>query len=178
MSTYQRIEVGKQLDGFKGRSEGVLFEFDASGALLIIMFDKPTAEEIAQVAQDAPFEIRFTELADEMFVTVKCGTLNWMDAPYSPHLSQDIPDTQEVEGGAGIALQLVMVDVSTGLVKSLRIIGLGTSFSRSFLRCVKSKLDRPFDRSKYDFAINSVYAMRGSRQIADAATASNRYKLK
>lgn len=81
-------EVGQVVDKFKNHQEGVLFDVADDGATMIAFFKKPSGNEISQFQGN--FEIRLTELYGIIMMTFKIGHLNWMDAPYSPHLSKHL----------------------------------------------------------------------------------------
>ena len=83
---------GQIIDNFINYPEGVRFDIDDSGAILLVFFNNPTEYEIEQFKYN--FEIRFTHLYNVIMITTKIGNLNWMNAPYTPHLSKNLTTLQ------------------------------------------------------------------------------------
>ena len=128
-----KYEVGQVVDNFKWHPEGVHFDIADDGATMIAFFQDPTTEEIEQFKSDKKFEIRFTELYGVIMITVKIGSLNWMDAPYSPHLSENLTKFPLPGTDQGLGLTLMLVDARTGEIKSIRLIGLSERFSKRLI---------------------------------------------
>lgn len=83
-------KIGQIVQNFKNHFEGVQFDIADDGAIMLVFFQGPTAEEMEQFKSGKIFEIWFVELYDVIIITVKIGNLNWMDAPYTPHLSKNL----------------------------------------------------------------------------------------
>lgn len=164
-------EVGKVINAFKGREEGVVFDMDNTGAVMLVFFKAPSKEEIAQFASGVQFEIRVTDLYDVIVMTTKIGTLHWMDAPYTPHLSNNLGTLQYATQGQGLALTLVLVDTVTGKIKALRVIGLSTQFTNKFVELVEQKLRKPFDDRIYHNNVNMIIAKYSTDTIAQFSIA-------
>lgn len=79
-------EVGKRYDAAI-RGEGTQFDLADDGAFLAVYFSRPDEKEVAQFGAENPFEFRFVTLQGIMMCVFRIGSLNWMDAPYTPHLS-------------------------------------------------------------------------------------------
>ena len=82
-------EVGKRYDAAI-RGEGTQFDLADDGAFLAVYFSRPDEKEVAQFGAENPFEFRFVTLQGIMMCVFRIGSLNWMDAPYTPHLSQNL----------------------------------------------------------------------------------------
>ncbi|MEG6613779.1 hypothetical protein V6C42_13065 [Pseudoclostridium thermosuccinogenes] len=50
-----------------------------------------------------------------------------------------------------------LVDASTGIIKAMRLIGLGTTFSIQLKKAIEKQKNTAFDESLYDKAITRVY---------------------
>lgn len=160
------IKTGKILPEAIGHKEGVYFDVDDSGASLIVYFNSPTDEELAQFREGHKFEIRYIELQNIIMFTVKIGNLNWMDSPYSPHLSKNLTRLTAPEDGQGLALTLILIDSYTGTVKNVRLLGLSTSFTQKLLKDLVLQLEKPFDKSVYLTALNRIYQRYTTNQIS------------
>lgn len=160
-----KYEVGQAVDSFKSHAEGVYFDIDDSGATMLVFFQNPTAEEVKQFMSGKGFEIRFTELYGVIMITVKIGNLNWMDVPYSPHLSKNLEKFQIPNEGQGLGLTLILIDTTTGEVKHLRLLGLSERFTRRLLGAVMEEKTRDFDKAEYNNSINKIFSTYRTSQI-------------
>lgn len=161
-----KFEKGKQIEEFVGHPEGTLFDFDSSGAALTVFFNTPIDDEISQFESDRLFEIRFVEIRDILMILVKIGNLPWMDCPYSAHLSQGVIDfSDEIADGTGYSLMIMLVDGITGTIKHLRLIGLGTDFSRMLRKKILSQLNMSFNKQAYNMALKSIYTTYSTKDL-------------
>ncbi len=163
-----QLEVGKPFPVMAGRGEGVIFTIDDSGAMLIYNFRRPTEKEIAAVKQDQPFEIRFLELDGIIWILSKCGSLEWTDAPYNPRASSlsVLPSFGESQG---LGLMLLMTDASTAIIKSLRMIGLGTKFSKALIETTAKLRATPMDDYEVAASINNTMNRYSTSQLCQMA---------
>lgn len=162
----EKFGIGDRIQKFVGSPEGTQFDFDSSGATLTVFFNKPTDSEIAQFKSGNPFEIRFVEVRGIIMMLVKIGNLNWMDCPYTIHLSRGTLDfSDDIQDGAGYSLMLMLVDSTTGTIQHLRMIGLGTNFSRALRKKILNQLDTPFSSQNYDATLKSIYAAYSSKDL-------------
>jgi hypothetical protein len=143
------FEVGKVEPAFVGHPESTMFDIDQSGSVLYVFFDSPTEKDVQQFSAESRFEIRYAVIDSCIDILVKFGDLNWMDAPFSPHLSKS-DNISNIDDGQGLALVVVFADGRTGTVKALRLIGLGTNFSRALRDEINDQLRVPFDEEKYN----------------------------
>ena len=163
-----QLEVGKPFPVMAGRGEGVIFNIDDAGAMLIYNFRRPTEKEIAAVKQDQPFEIRFLELDGIIWILSKCGSLEWTDAPYNPRTSQlgNLPSFGENQG---LGLTLMMTDANTAIIKSLRMIGLGTKFSKALIEATANQRAMPMDDYEVAASINNTMNRYSTSQLCQMA---------
>lgn len=160
-----KYEVGQAVDSFKNHSEGVQFDISDDGATMLVFFESPTTEEIEQFKSGKAFEIRFTELYGVIMITVKIGNLNWMDAPYTPHLSPNLTRFQIPNEGQGLGLTLILIDAVTGEVKNLRFLGLSERFTRQLFGTVMEQKMKDFDKIKYNNDIKRIFSSYQTNQI-------------
>lgn len=164
--SFVKFEKGEQIKEFIGRPEGPLFDFDSSGATLTVFFNRPTDYEISQFKSDNPFEIRFVEIRGILMILLKIGGLQWMDSPYTVHLSRGALDfSDELEDGLGYSLMLMLVDGTTGTIQHLRMIGLGTNFSRALRKKILNQLNMPFNKQGYETALQSIYSTYRTKDL-------------
>jgi len=166
------IEVGKPL--FPGRRwpEGVIFEYTESGPMLILAFNNPTPKEI-ECAKTGQIEMGYYEYKSVIFICVKiqgCG--DWMDAPFSIRLYENkIFDWSDpVDDGKGLGIQIIMLDALTGIVKSIRLIGATTEFSRGLRKAIMRQYEQEFNEAEYHRQINEIYRNYSSSDLAKRAS--------
>ncbi len=160
-----KYEVGQIVDAFKYHSENVQFDIADDGATILVFFQSPTTEEVEQFKAGKNFEIRFTELYGVIMITVKIGKLNWMDAPYTPHLSKNLTKFQLPNENQGLGLTLILVDTITGEIKHVRLLGLSEKFTKRLFGVVMEHKVKSFDELEYDKSINRIFTTYQTNQI-------------
>lgn len=121
------LEKGKPFPQFHG-IEGVFADINGSGITLIFSFGHPDYSELQSFSVNAPFKIRSGLVDDVLFFAVKPGSMPWSDTYWVP--SQLDFDLQPIQPDKGLALTIILVDADSAVIKQLRVIGLGTEFSR------------------------------------------------
>lgn len=160
-----KYEVGQIVENFKYHQECVQFDLADDGAIMLVFFKSPTQSEIEQFKSGKNFEIRFTEIYDVIMITAKIGNLNWMDAPYSPHLSKRLTKIELPNDGEGLGLTLILVDAATGEIKHIRFLGLSERFTKRLFGTVMEQKTSEFSIDKYNNAINRIYSTYPTTQI-------------
>jgi len=163
------LQVGQPYAPITGRPEGVIFDIDDTGAKLIYNFRAPTDQEVAAMGAGNPFEIRFVELDGILWILSRCGSLSWTDAPYEPHLSANLTELRRPEEGQGLGLTLMMTDADTTVIRSLRLIGLGTKFSLALIDAAERLQVQPFSVQAYSASLRGTMARYTTRQLVSMA---------
>lgn len=161
----KNYEVGQIVSEFVNHQEGTLFDMSDSGAELYIFFRKPTSSEVEQFKSGQRFEIRFTEIHGVIMLLFKIGNLNWMDAPYSPHLSKNLTEFVLPNVEQGLSLTLTLVDAVTGEVKAIRLIGLSNNFTKKFFGTVMDQKLKDFNAKEYNIALNKIYSLYSTNKL-------------
>ena len=81
-----RFEKGAEFPLPHQKEEGVTFSVEPYTMMLIYRFKRPTQDEIRAFATAEP-QFAVTELRNTLFILSRFAPLNWMDTPYSTHLS-------------------------------------------------------------------------------------------
>lgn len=152
----KKYEVGKVYKEAIRHNEGCYFDISDAGASLIVYFDTPTQEEIANFKSEERFEMRLLEFSEIMVFLVKFGSLNWMDAPYTPHLSRELNNIQ-VEKGKGLGVTIMLFDSASGKLESMRLISLSEKFTERIFRSINELKRRPFNNLSYNNSINALF---------------------
>lgn len=140
----QAIKVGERLPLFK-HVEGVFVDVGESGVTIFFSLFEPTPKELESFTSRSSFKIRSGVIDNVLFFTLKPGSLPWSDAYWIP--SNDPVRLQKAGYGQGVALTLVLIDAHTSVVKRIRLIGLGTEFSK----VLKEQTDFILDYKRGDF---------------------------
>ena len=163
------IEVGQVFPPVVDKGEGVYFDISGSTCTLIYNFNSPTQEEIDAVRANQPFEIRFLQRGNALWILSKCGSLDWTDTAYNPHLSKEVALEHPTEKTLGLLLTFIMTDARTGIVKALRGIGLGNRFSNRFIDAVNELTENPFNAEEYNASLVLMQMRYQSRDLAKLA---------
>ena len=146
---YQVGKVSRELIG----PQRVMFDFNDSGGVLYVTFSSPTQNEIKQFGKD--IKVKYIKVGSVFMMLFKFGNLQWMDAPYSPHLSR-ISHIPELDENGGLGFQIIFGDSATGTVHKIRLVGLSNAFSKAFLSDVEQDLKRDFSPQFYDLDVAAV----------------------
>lgn len=144
---FKEYKVGNIYPEAIGHNDGCCFDISDAGADLIIYLDRPTQKELENFKSETPFEIRLLELSDIMLFLVKFGSLNWMDAPYTPHLSKNLTELT-LDVGKGLAVTIMLFDSSCGRLESIRLVSLSETFTEKIKKNIDSLMK---NRSMHHF---------------------------
>lgn len=121
--------------------DGVVFDVQDNGGILLIKMGKPTAEEVRAFKSGLSF--RFTVVEDIIFLLVRMGRLQWMDAPYYKYLSQNLTQLNTADDGEGLAITAMLIDADTGVLKALKLISLDTDTIRRLTAAIMMQPEIP-----------------------------------
>ncbi|TEB13337.1 hypothetical protein [Pelotomaculum propionicicum] len=166
----RKYEVGKLFaEEITSYPETVKFDFTQSGPVLLVFFAGPTPKEIESV-KSGRFEAGFYAKDDVIFFLARFAGLNWMDAPYTAHLSEPF-EFLEMGEGQGFGLHIFLVDARTGIIKAMRLIGLSAGFSRKLKTAIEDQKKRPFNKDVYDHQIKFVFSNFTTMELVQRADA-------
>lgn len=153
-----KLEVGqiyRQGEIIYPCQENVRFHFDNSGGLLQIFYNQPTVKEIESI-RTGKLNIGLVEKNGILLTLFKFGVLNWMDAPFSPHLGPSF-EFQEVGSGQGFGITIILINAANGVIKGIRYIGAPTKWSKEFKKITLEHKEMHFDKSEYDKTLREIY---------------------
>lgn len=175
MDNMTTLKVGDVYTRVVGRVEGC-FADHPDVFELVANYASPKPAEIDHYREEKPFEIRFCVLNGVLFFLFRAEGEPWQDAPFSPHLATN-KDYEEIEDGMGYSLILMLTDAPRGTIKAMRMIGLGTKFSRKLRSEIMGLLEKPFDVDQHDKAVASIYTRYSTKDLLKFTTAECRYKV-
>ena len=151
----QKFEVGKPFLGKTHYQDGIRFGFDQSGASLCIYYSAPTPDEVETIRQ-GEVKLGLYITGDIIFLLIKFGDLDWMDAPYNWHLSKPYA-FGVINEGFGFGMTVFFVDATTGILEVARLVGWVTEMSKSFMQEVEAQKVMEFNKSRYHVKLNEIY---------------------
>ena len=170
-----KYEVGQVIERFKGRQEGVLFDMADDGATLVILFNKPTQQEIQEIKQG---KLQFGMFVKEgiIFILSKFGSMSWMDAPYHVALSKNLTALQDIDEGKGYGCHIVLADTATGEIKAMRLVGLSTQYSKKLKANIESQKEQNFNELDYARKLNKIFNTYSTKEMVNYSEVSCRIK--
>lgn len=81
IKTMYKYEVGKVLEGARGKQDCVIFDITDSGAILLNYLFMPTQNEIENI-KNGQATFKLFEMDNIIFLLVKFGGLPFVDAPF------------------------------------------------------------------------------------------------
>lgn len=162
------FSVGTRYPQFATGTDAIRCAVTASGITLTVSLAGISASEEAQFQQGAPFELRFCTVRGVFFWLAKFGDMEWMDAPYNPALGEPV-ELDLIDDNEGYALTILLFDSDTGELRNVRLIGLGTDFSRAVRREIQGLLAEPLPAPVYDSVLASVMAAYPTRDLVRMA---------
>ena len=164
MVAVRKLKVGELFkEGVTRYREGIVFDIDQTGPMLLLFYDKPDEQEIVDI-KNGSTKFRVCYIDNVIFFLAKLGNQQWMDAPYNIHLSQSFI-LEEPDEGQGYGLSVFLVDAHTGLLKVTRLIGLPNNISLKLKEFTEEQKAKPFDENNYHQTINSIYAKYTTREL-------------
>lgn len=162
------VKVGEtKFECFTGIKDGVLTEYDEDGMKLYILLNKPTIEEMESVSSKGSFEISFSYIEGCGILQYKFGSMPWCDCVFEPRLYKkaNFPDLIK-EKGKGLGLYVFLIDPSAGgLVKGLRVIGLGREFSMKLIEWCTRTQGMPFYKDRHNQKVDSIMENYDTKDI-------------
>jgi len=133
--------------------EGGQFDLTSNGAELVCGFNDISPADDWNF-RTSPYQIGFVELTGVVMVLAKIGGFA-IDAPYSPHIGEDY-EPEYIEEGKGLILSALLIDSSTKIVKSMRVLTLSNKFSKRLNQVYEKYRAEPFDYEIYKKQVSEI----------------------
>lgn len=159
----QKLEVGKHLKKeITQYREGIKFDIDDNGANLFIYFNNPTNEEIKEITKGY-IKLGYYKEGNVILMLFKFGNQQWMDAPYSIHLSKNLSTLQEVTEGKGYAVNVYLVNASNGILEGIRLVGMNNRISKMLREDLIKQKEMSFEN--YDINLQNIFRKYSTRVL-------------
>lgn len=152
-------------EGVRESKEGTIFDYNG-GFDLTIYIKTPYKNEIDAI-RSGKIKVGYYVKDEVIFMLFKFGAMEWMDTPYSIHLSRGETNIYDVKNGEGLILGIRLVDSKTGILKVMRLVGLPTNFSRKLKLEVEKQRVMPFEN--YHQTIQEIYNKYSTKKLVDYA---------
>lgn len=162
-----RFEIDGKYPNTKGKPDGVLFDIDDGGGQLLFLMDSPTEAEIKNVRYGS-IDFALFESRNIIFLLAKFGELNWIDTPYSVHLSKTYK-LRKITEGEGLSTLIMLVDTRTETIKTLRLVSFSTEFTRSLFSLIEKQNEKQIEN--YDANLSYIYATTQTEKMVAQAIA-------
>lgn len=162
-----KLEIGQLFkEGVTRYPEGVKFDITDGGMNLLIYFNHPTEEEKHSISkEDARYG--YYKQDNVIFMLFKFGSLEWVDAPYSIHLSKHLTELQEVTEGNGYAINVYLIDAATGILEVARLISMNTRTSKLLREDILKQKEMNYDG--YEQLLSNIYRSYSTKALVDKA---------
>jgi hypothetical protein len=166
----QRVALGERYFANVPTQDGTQLLITPGGIYLVLFMDEPEPHEIQQVTAER-IATRLVTTPHCMLFLLRAGDAPWRDAPYSPprlrktcRFALDGP-----KPGYGWMLNVILVDIRTGLVRGLRKLALSNAFSHATARELAKQCAEPADDAAY-VAEYVALVSRSTEDLAEMAT--------
>jgi len=150
--------------------EGPHLRLTPAGCELALFYAQPTRAEVHNVRTGLA-QFAWLDAGPVSVLAFRFGTMPWSDVPYEPWKEPDA-DRGVPAGDAGnsLALQIVLADASTGLVKALRLLAWEPGFAQAVRDTLRRQLASPRDDTAAARKLDELY-QHDSAALADQAAA-------
>lgn len=130
----------------------VIFDMSDSGGMLAICFASPTGEE--RRAFKVGLDFKFAIEEQIIFLLVRMGKQQWMDAPYYRWRSQNLTRINYPSEGFALAIHAMLIDAATGILCAQKLVSPSTEFSQALMMAIAAQPEIP----DYDARLNRIFA--------------------
>lgn len=162
---------GQILHNWIGSPDRIMFDYSVNTGILFYVLNQITDEEL-DAFNNGKKSIGMTGLGDIMYFTFKVGNLPMIDAPYTPHLSNQT-DFSKCLDDCTKNVAFILVDSENGEVKYCRSFNVTADFTDRIRNSIKALLSQPFNREEYFALLSRIQEKYSSEQIADACNFSS-----
>ena len=144
------------------------FNVISNTIVLAYFYENPSFEEI-NCMKTGKCEFAVTEMQDVLFFLSKVGKMNWSDIAFSSHLTID-EFTYIPPEGCGYPINLMMVDRSTNVIKTMRTVAVSSRFSAELKTILGRNKQHKFDDAEYRKRATDIYSRYSTSELLEQAT--------
>lgn len=161
------LEIGKLFkDGITRYKEGIKFDITDGGCNLLIYYADPSEEEKKDITKGS-FKYGYFREGNVILMLFRFGEQQWMDAPYSVHLSKNLTKLQGITEAQGFALNIYLINANSGIIEGMRLVGLNERLSKMLKEDIVKQNDLIYDG--FDIKLNEVYRKYTTKALVSMA---------
>lgn len=161
------VEVGKLFkEGVTRYQEGAKFDITDGGCNLLLYYSDPTIGEKEDITK-GNLRCGYFREGNVILMLFRFGNQQWIDAPYSIHLSKNLTQLQEITGTQGFALNIYLVNANNGILEGMRLVGLNTRLSKMLREDVLKQKDLEYEG--FAIKLNDIYRKYPTKALANMA---------
>lgn len=151
--------------------ETLSYQYRAGAHELLLFFASPSKTEIDAVGEGKAHIALHVE-PPVIILCARFEPLPWSDASYSWHLvpevERDLPSA-DLSADHQAVLTTILVDANTGIVRAIRVVTLGSEFTRALHSAIRAQAASPWNAHAYDAALDRLTRSRSSDELAEGA---------
>lgn len=180
MDQLNGISVGQVIPEFMGMPDQVRMSMSDNGYFEIYVINRGlTQDEISEYQAGKPARFGLVHIKGIVLLLIKFGKLNMMDVPYNPNVGNMpliIDDNTLIKEGEYLMMSLVLVESSTGEVKHLRAIGIGSKYSNALFKALRRMKADNYPLDEYNNRLNQIYSNYSTNDLEKYSIADFRVR--
>ena len=154
----------------KQHPEGTTYHINCGIHELALFHHNPTAAEKNRF-NNAPAQMALWNNPPVLWIAVKFGSLDWIDAPYTVHIThpdaRTMPELKSPE--ERYPLTMLYVNADGGDIEAIRMATMSPAMSRDIRRIAEKQKEKRHDPERYDRSVKLTMEQYGPQQIARLA---------
>ena len=154
----------------KQHPEGTTYHINCGIHGLALFHRNPTPAEKNEF-NNAPAQMALWNNSPVLWIAVKFGSLDWIDAPYTVHLThpdaRTMPELKSPE--ERYPLTMLYVNADGGDIEAVRVATMSPAMSRDIRRISQEQEAEKYDPENYERSLRTTMEQYEPRQIARLA---------
>ena len=163
-------EVGKIYSEHIGAPDDINCHITDAGLHIRIHMSNPTENELLQLSSKADIQFKLLKTRGIIFILVKFGSLQWMDAPYNVNLARNLSRLPSFEDGTGFFTSIEVYDTSSGKLCLQRNVSLPVEMSKQLVSYMEEQLKEPFSMYKMAVQLHKMYETYSTKELLKFAS--------
>ena len=136
-------------------------------------------EDIPKRYDEGKIKLGYYTYKNVILVLIKIGNLEWMDMPYSVHLSKYLTTIKDFEEGNGLGLTttLYLINARNGILEALRVTGANNRLSVNLIKDIKKQKEMTFKEEEFDNNLNYIYKTYTTKELINRAKIIENMKI-
>lgn len=163
-------EVGKNYSEHIGAPDDIHCHITDAGLHIRIRMFNPTEDELLQLSSKANIQFKLLKMRGIIFILVKFGSLQWMEAPYNANLARNLSRLPSFGDSTGFYTSIEVYDTSSGKLCLQRNVFLPTEMSKQLVSYMEEQLKEPISIDKMGIQLNEIYRTYSTKELLKFAS--------